>query len=99
MAHYVCNRRRASEACTNGLRSPVEDMNEAVLSAIEEHALTPEAVEAAVIAMRSDVSAKVPRGTNAQAREAARAVLRLHRAPPQGLERLPQQPRRADGRR
>lgn len=43
---YVCYRRRHNEAlCSNSLRIAVAEMNEAVLSAIEEHALTPEAVE------------------------------------------------------
>jgi site-specific DNA recombinase len=56
-AFYICHRRRHhGTACTNTLRVPLADMNEAVLQAIEEHALTPEAVEQ-VIAMteRDDV--------------------------------------------
>lgn len=42
---YVCHRHRHNGTCPNTLRVGVEDMNEAVLVAIEEHALTPEAVE------------------------------------------------------
>ena len=48
-AHYVCNRRRAYGKCANALRIAVDVMNEAVLWAVEEHALTPEAIEAVVI--------------------------------------------------
>jgi hypothetical protein len=39
---YVCYRHRANGACTNALRMTVVEMNEAVLQAAEEHALTPE---------------------------------------------------------
>ena len=39
-AYYICHRHRVQESCTNALRLPVEDMNEAVLAAIEAHALT-----------------------------------------------------------
>ena len=43
---YVCYRRRHNEnLCTNALRISVAVMNEAVLCAVEEHALTPEAIE------------------------------------------------------
>ena len=43
-------------ACTNALRIPVAEMNEAVLQAIEEHALTPEAIEQVIhSAERDDV--------------------------------------------
>jgi site-specific DNA recombinase len=39
---YICHRHRANGSCTNALRMPAADLNEAVLQAIEEHALTPE---------------------------------------------------------
>jgi site-specific DNA recombinase len=42
---YVCQRARANGSCTNRLRISVAEMNEAVLQAVEEHALTPEAIE------------------------------------------------------
>lgn len=42
---YVCHRHRHNGTCSNALRVSVVEMNEAVLRAIEEHALTPEAVE------------------------------------------------------
>jgi site-specific DNA recombinase len=45
-ARYHCyTRRHKGGTCENDLRVPVSEMNEAVLVAIEEHALTPEAVE------------------------------------------------------
>ncbi|MGH9348757.1 MAG: recombinase zinc beta ribbon domain-containing protein [Vicinamibacterales bacterium] len=44
-AYYMCHRRRHhGHSCTNALRMSVTDMNEAVLQAIEAHALTPEAI-------------------------------------------------------
>ena len=45
---YVCHRRRKNGTCDNAVRIEVETMNEAVLQAIEEHALTPEAIEQVV---------------------------------------------------
>ena len=55
-AYYVCLRRWHYGTCTNRLRVPIADVNEAVLQAIEEHALTPAAVEAVVqLTERDDV--------------------------------------------
>ena len=48
VSEYVCHRRRKNGSCSNKLRVAVKTMNEAVLQAIEEHALTPEAVEQVV---------------------------------------------------
>jgi hypothetical protein len=42
---YICHHHRDNGSCTNDLRISVADMNEAVLRAVEEHALTPEAIE------------------------------------------------------
>jgi hypothetical protein len=42
---YVCYRRRQNGTCQNELRMPVAEMNEQILQHVEEHALTPEAVE------------------------------------------------------
>ena len=53
---YVCHRHRHNGTCRNALRVPVAEMNEAVLSAIEEHALTLEAVEQVIrLTERDDV--------------------------------------------
>ena len=41
----ICHRRRANGVCSNALKVSVAEMNEAVLQAIEAHALTPEAIE------------------------------------------------------
>ena len=40
--------RRKNGTCDNAVRIDVETMNEAVLQAIEEHAVTPEAIEQVV---------------------------------------------------
>ena len=54
---YICHRHRANSSCSNALRIPVADLNEAVLQAIEEHALTPEAVEQVIqLSEREDVA-------------------------------------------
>ena len=43
--------------CSNALRMPVGDLNEAVVNAIEEHALTPEAIEQVIqLSERNDVA-------------------------------------------
>jgi site-specific DNA recombinase len=53
---YICHRHRTNGACSNALRMPVEDMNEAILQAVEEHALTPEAIEQVIhLTERDDV--------------------------------------------
>ena len=50
-------RHRANGACTNALRMSVVEMNEAVLQAVEEHALTPEAIEQVIhLSERDDVT-------------------------------------------
>ena len=53
-SYYVCLRRWHHGTCTNRLRVPVSEMNEEILQAIEEHALTPEAVEHVVQATERD---------------------------------------------
>ena len=53
---YICHRRRCNRTCTNTVRISVAEMNEAVLQAIEEHALTPEAIEQMIqLTERDDV--------------------------------------------
>ncbi len=53
---YGCSRRRHNGSCTNALRIGVDDMNEAVLHAVEDHALTPEAIEQVIqLTERDDV--------------------------------------------
>ena len=42
---YICARRRLNGTCANALRMPVSEINEAVLQTVEQHALTPEAIE------------------------------------------------------
>ena len=51
---YICNRRRGNGSCTNTHRIPVTEMNEAVLQAVEEHALTPNAIEQVIIRSERD---------------------------------------------
>jgi DNA invertase Pin-like site-specific DNA recombinase len=76
-AHYVCNRRRANGKCANSLRVPIEDMHEAVLCAIEEHALTPEAIEAVILASRQEGSAAVERSLKHELAELEKRIARL----------------------
>ena len=54
---YVCYRHRANGSCPNTLRMKVAELNEAVLQAAEEHALTPEAIEQVIhLSERDDVT-------------------------------------------
>jgi site-specific DNA recombinase len=54
---YICHRHRTNGTCANALRMSVAEMNEAVLQAIEEHALTPEAIELVIhLTERDDVA-------------------------------------------
>ncbi len=53
---YIGHRHRANSACPNTLRVSVAEMNEAVLQAIEAHALTPDAIEQVIqLTERDDV--------------------------------------------
>jgi DNA invertase Pin-like site-specific DNA recombinase len=53
---YICHRHRANASCPNNLRISVAEVNEAVLSAVEAHALTPEAIEQVIqLTERDDV--------------------------------------------
>jgi site-specific DNA recombinase len=45
---YVCARRRMNGNCTNALRMPMAEVDEGVLQAVEQHALTPEAIEGVI---------------------------------------------------
>lgn len=54
VSQYMCTRYRHQGTCTNGLRLDVDLVNEAVLDAIEEHALTPEAIEQVVALSERD---------------------------------------------
>jgi hypothetical protein len=51
---YVCHRHRYTGSCTNVLRIPVSEMNEAVLQAVEEHVFTPEAIEQVIALTERD---------------------------------------------
>ena len=74
---YICHRHRTNGGCPNALRIPMADMNEAVLVAIEEHALTPEAIESVIaLSERDDVQtqqAKLER----EAKDVAKRIGRI----------------------
>ena len=54
-ALYVCARRKLNATfCANELRMPATELNEAVLQAVEEHALSPEAVEQVIALTERD---------------------------------------------
>jgi Recombinase zinc beta ribbon domain len=56
-SYYACHRRRHYGTCENGLRVSVAEVNEAVLQAMEEHVLTPEAIDAVIdLSQRDDVT-------------------------------------------
>jgi hypothetical protein len=54
VVEYVCARHRHNGTCPNALRIHVEDMNEAILQAVEEHVFTPEAVEQVIALTERD---------------------------------------------
>jgi hypothetical protein len=54
---YACYRQRSQGTCTNGYRMAVLELNEAVLQAVEAHALTPEAIATVInLAAREDTA-------------------------------------------
>jgi site-specific DNA recombinase len=74
--YYACSRRKHSGTCTNALRVRVEEVDEAVLAAIEEHALTPEAVEQVVRLSERDDVADRRAGLEKEAAEVRRKLAR-----------------------
>jgi site-specific DNA recombinase len=74
---YMCNRYLRQGSCTNGLRIDVELMNEAVLRAIEEHALTPEAVGAVVALSERDDMREQQRTLELEQKDVDQRISRL----------------------
>jgi Recombinase zinc beta ribbon domain len=74
---YICYRRRQSGACSNTLRMSAARLNEAVLRAVEEHALTPEAIdEVLLLAERDDVQERQD-SLSLQATDLERRIARI----------------------
>jgi site-specific DNA recombinase len=51
---YICHRHRHNGTCRNALHMSVAEVNEAVLQAVERHALTPDAVEQVILLTERD---------------------------------------------
>ena len=86
---YVCHRHRHNGSCDNKLRVRVEEVNEAVLQAIEEHALTPEAVEQVIqLTERDDVAERRAR-LDREAKDVEKRVKRLVEAIEAGSDAAP----------
>jgi DNA invertase Pin-like site-specific DNA recombinase len=77
VAEYVCGRRRRNGACANTLHMAVETVNEAVLQAIEEHALTPEAIERVIRLTERDDAQEQQESLTRQVRDVERRIARL----------------------
>lgn len=74
---YICYRHRANGTCTNAFRMPVAEMNEWVLQAVEEHALTPEAIEQVInFSERDDVTERQDALSREQ-KDVAKRIARL----------------------
>jgi hypothetical protein len=77
-AYYMCHRRRHhGSSCTNALRIPVTDMNEAVLRAIEEHVLTPEAIESVIALTERDEVQEHHAALNRERKSLEKRIARL----------------------
>jgi site-specific DNA recombinase len=74
---YVCFRHRATGACSNTLRMPVADENEAVLAAVEQHALTPEAIAQVIALTERDEHAERQQALARERRDIDRRIARL----------------------
>jgi site-specific DNA recombinase len=77
--YYACHRRRhmGPSACTNTLRMSLPEMNEAVLQAIEEHALTPEAIESVIVLTERDDVAEQQRALAREWKDIDKKIKRL----------------------
>jgi len=76
-AEYICSRRRYNGIWANALRIAIEDMNEAVLQAVEEHALTPEAVEQVIALTERDELRDRRERLEAEGKDVERRIARL----------------------
>ena len=83
---YICHRHRTNGVCTNGVKVSVTEMNEAVLQAIEKHALTPEAIESVIqFSERDDVDDQRTL-LDREAKDVAKRIDRITSAIAQGGE-------------
>jgi transcriptional regulator with XRE-family HTH domain len=74
---YICARRRLNGTCANVLRMAVTEVNEAVLQAIEEHALTPQAIEQVVHLSERDEVAEQQAKLGREAKDVEKRIARL----------------------
>jgi site-specific DNA recombinase len=74
---FVCYRRRHNGTCANNLRVSVAEMNEAVLYALEEHALTPEAIERVIHLTERDELAERLTALTAEGKQVEKRIARL----------------------
>jgi site-specific DNA recombinase len=74
---YICHRRRAYGTCENRLRVRVTEMNEAVLQALEAHALTPEAIEHVVALTERDDTLDRQRVLQHERKDVEKRIARL----------------------
>jgi septal ring factor EnvC (AmiA/AmiB activator) len=77
LAEYICARHRQNGSCSNALRIRIEDMNEAVLEAVEEHALTPEAIEKVIMMTERDDQRERQDALEAELKDTERRIDRL----------------------
>jgi recombinase-like zinc beta ribbon protein len=84
--YYICHRRKIHGTCSNTLRIPAPEMNEAVLQAIEEHALTPEAIEQVVLLSESEDAADQRTTLERERAEVEKKIARLTSAIESGGE-------------
>jgi site-specific DNA recombinase len=75
--YYVCGRRRANGACSNVLRVRADLLEEEVLCAVEQHALTPEAIEQVILLSERDELQEDRKRVEHQMRENEHRIRRL----------------------
>jgi site-specific DNA recombinase len=75
--YYGCARRRNYGTCSNRLRIGVGEMNEAILSAVEEHALTPEAIEQVIALTEHDDLQEQRERLDRETKDVQRRIARL----------------------
>ena len=78
--YYACGRRRHSGTCDNAMRLPAEETDEQVLRAVEEHVLTPERVEAFLVAVERDDSSDRRGQLEREAKDVDRRLARVVQA-------------------
>ena len=95
-SHYVCARRRANGKCNNTQRLELNETNEVILSAIEKHALTPEAIERVILRSKESAQEDVGQRLMKERKDIDKKIARFLKAIEAGVDPVTVAPKLKD---